>query len=95
MTDTAYYYPAPYWILRTVVGSSHFCCSSTTSQFFYRITCTVATLMQIQRLPSPLEDRGLLRVLEPGDWIDGEMTGKLAEVVTGLCCNFGGQRLVT
>ena len=35
-------------------------------------------------LAAPLEDMGLLRILEPSEWIDGEMTEKLAEVVLDL-----------
>ena len=95
MTDTAYYYPAPYWILRDSGWIKSLLL------FFDDIAILLPNYMYGRHidadptLTEPLEDRGLLRVLEPGDWIDGEMTGKLAEVVTGLCCNFGGQRLVT
>ena len=32
----------------------------------------------------PLEERGLLRVLEPNDWIDEETAESLAEIVNGL-----------
>ena len=35
-------------------------------------------------LVDPLEERGLLKVLEPADWIDEEMANKLAEIVLGL-----------
>ena len=35
-------------------------------------------------LPEPLDDRGLLDVLEPGHWIDHEMATMLAEAVRGM-----------
>ncbi len=38
-------------------------------------------------LAEPLEDLGLLEVLEPGYWIDEEMTKALAEAVIGLLAN--------
>ena len=38
-------------------------------------------------LAGPLEERGLLRVLDPKHWIDGEMTKRLAEIVVELLSN--------
>ena len=38
-------------------------------------------------LAEPLEDRGLLEVLEPTNWIDPDMAKKLAEAVSGLLAN--------
>ena len=38
-------------------------------------------------LAEPLEDRGLLRVLEPNEWVDEEVAGKLAEIVVELLTN--------
>ena len=35
-------------------------------------------------LARPLEDRGLLRVLEPNEWIDAEVAERLAEIVVEL-----------
>ena len=70
-----------------MVGLSHFSCSSTMSRFCCRTTCTVATSTPIPRLLSPLEDRGLLRVIEPNDWVDKEIADKLAEVVVELLTN--------
>ena len=87
MTDTAYYYPAPYWILRDSGWIKSLLL------FFDDIAILLPNYMYGRHidadptLTEPLEDRGLLRVLEPGDWIDGEMTGKLAEVVTELLMN--------
>ena len=38
-------------------------------------------------LSGPLEERGLLRVIEPKDWVDSEVTEKLAEVIVELLTN--------
>ncbi len=38
-------------------------------------------------LAGPLEDLGLLRVLEPNDWVDVETTNQLAEIVVELLTN--------
>lgn len=38
-------------------------------------------------LAEPLEDRGLLRILEPNDWVDEEMTIQLADVMVELLTN--------
>lgn len=38
-------------------------------------------------LVEPLEDRGLLRVLEPNDWIDQKMANQLAEIIVELLTN--------
>ena len=38
-------------------------------------------------LAEPLEDRGLLEVLEPNKWVDEEMAKSLAETVSGLLAN--------
>ena len=38
-------------------------------------------------LAEPLEDRGLLEVLEPNKWVDEEMAKSLTEAVSGLLAN--------
>ena len=38
-------------------------------------------------LVDPLEDRGLLRVLEPNDWINEKMANQLAEIIVELLAN--------
>ncbi|MCY4369344.1 MAG: hypothetical protein OXF41_07940 [bacterium] len=35
----------------------------------------------------PLEERGLLQVLDPDDWVDQEMTEQLAQIMVGLLTN--------
>ena len=38
-------------------------------------------------LVEPLEDLGLLQILDPNDWIDERMTARLAEAMDGLLSN--------
>lgn len=38
-------------------------------------------------LVEPLEDRGLLRLFQPNDWVDSEMTTQLAELMVELLTN--------
>ena len=84
MTDTAYYYPAPYWGLRESDWIKSILL------FFDEVAILLPDYMYGRHAASdptlvePLEDRGLLRVLEPNDWIDGEVVGKLTETVTWL-----------
>ena len=35
-------------------------------------------------LAGPLEEQGLLRILEPKEWVDAEVAEKLAEIVVEL-----------
>ena len=87
MTDTAYYYPAPYWAL----DDSEWIKS--VLLFFDDIAILLPNYMHGRHraedptLAGPLEDRGLLRVLEPNDWVDQEVTEKLAEVIVELITN--------
>ena len=57
------------------------------SPFCCRTTCTVVTPTQIQRLLNLLRTAALLQVLDPNDWVDGEVAGKLAEIVSELLAN--------
>ena len=87
MTDTAYYYPAPYWSLRD--------CGWIKSLllFFDDVAILLPDYMYGRHtiadpvLAESLEERGLLRVLEPNNWVDGEMTNKLAEIIVELLTN--------
>ena len=87
MTDTAYYYPAPYWRL----GDSGWIKSLLL--FFDDVAILLPDYMYGRHtdadptLAEPLEELGLLRVLEPNDWVDEEIAGKLAEVVVELLTN--------
>ena len=87
MTDTAYYYPAPYW------GLEDSDWIKSLLLFFDDVAILLPDYMYGRHtdadptLAEPLEDRGLLRVLEPNDWVDEEIAGKLAEVVVELLTN--------
>ena len=87
MTDTAYYYPAPYWVLRDSDWIKSLLL------FFDDIAILLPNYMYGRHtdadptLAGPLEERGLLRVLEPNEWVDEEVTNKLAEVVVELLTN--------
>ena len=87
MTDTAYYYPAPYWRLEDSGWIKSLLL------FFDDVAILLPDYMYGRHigadptLAEPLEDRGLLQVLNPNDWVDGEVAGKLAEVVTELLTN--------
>lgn len=82
--DVAYYYPAPYW------GWSEGGWVKSLLLFFDKISILLPGYMYGRHqladpvLAEPLEDLGLLEVLEPNKWVDQEMAKKLAEVVVGL-----------
>ena len=86
-TDTAYYYPAPYWSLedRGWIKSLLL--------FFDDIAILLPDYMYGRHkvadpiLVESIEERGLLRVLEPKTWVDEEMTSKLAEIIVELLTN--------
>lgn len=87
MPDTAYYYPAPYWSFhdRGWIKSLLL--------FFDDIAILLPDYMYgRQKIADPvlaesLEERGLLRVLEPKNWIDSEMTDKLADIIVEFLTN--------
>ena len=87
MTDTAYYYPAPYWGLRDIEWIKSLLL------FFDDIAILLPDYMYGRHkaadpvLAEPLEERGLLQVLEPKIWIDEGMTDKLAEIIVELLTN--------
>lgn len=85
--DVAYYYPAPYW------GWEEVGWVKSLLLFFDKISILLPRYMYGRHhdatpaLAEPLEDLGLLEVLEPGYWIDEEMTQGLTEAVIGLLAN--------
>ena len=76
MTDTAYYYPAPYW------GLEDSGWIKSLLLFFDDVAILLPDYMYGRHtdadptLAEPLEDRGLLRLLEPNDWVDEEIAGQ-------------------
>ncbi len=82
--DVAYCYPAPYWRM----GEGGWVKSLLL--FFDKVSILLPGYMYGRHhladpvLAEPLEDRGLLEVLEPTQWIDHDMATKLANVVNGL-----------
>ena len=72
MTETAYYYPAPYWDYRDSGWVKSLLL------FFDDIAILLPDYMRGRHtaadpaLAEPLEDRGLLWVLEPSTWVDKE-----------------------
>ena len=85
--DVAYYYPAPYW------GGYDSGWVKSLLLFFDQLAILLPGYMYGRHAaadPSmviPLEERGLLQVLEPNDWIDKETAERLAEVIVELLTN--------
>ena len=85
--DVAYYYPAPFW----AIGEGSWVKSLLL--FFDKVSILLPGYMYGRHhladpvLAEPLEDRGLLEVLEPTTWIDQAMATKLAEAISGLLSN--------
>lgn len=71
--DVAYYYPAPYW------GMGEGGWVKSLLLFFDKVSILLSDYMYGRHrladpvLAEPLEDQGLLEVLEPKTWIDQEM----------------------
>ena len=82
--DVAYYYPAPYW------GIAEGGWVKSLLLFFDKVSILLPDYMYGRHhaadpvLAEPLEDQGLLEVLEPKMWIDEEMAKSLAEAISGL-----------
>ena len=82
--DVAYYYPAPYW------GWGEGGWVKTLLLFFDKVSILLPGYMYGRHhladpvLAEPLEDLGLLEVLEPAKWVDEEISKSLAEAVVGL-----------
>ena len=87
MTDTAYYYPNPFWTLREVDWIKSLLL------FFDDVAILLPDYMYGRHthadpvLSGPLEERGLLQVIEPKEWVDKEVTEKLAEIIVDLLTN--------
>lgn len=87
MTDTAYCYPAPYWPMEDCEWIKSLLL------FFDDIAILLPDYMYGRHttadptLARSLEERGLLKVLEPKIWIDAEMTEKLFEIIIELLAN--------
>ena len=85
--DVAYYYPAPYW------GPHEGDWVKSLLLFFDEVAILLPRYMYGRHqaadptLAGPLEERGLLRVLEPHDWVDEKMANQLAEVIVELLTN--------
>ena len=85
--DVAYYYPAPYW------NVSQGGWVKSLLLFFDRISILLPSYMYGRHhladpaVAEPLEDLGLLNVLDPNTWIDQEMAKRIAMVVSGLLDN--------
>ena len=85
--DVAYYYPAPYWRM----GEGGWVKSLLL--FFDKVSILLPGYMYGRHhvadpvLAEPLEEQGLLEVLEPNTWIDEEMAKCLTEAVSGLLAN--------
>lgn len=84
MKDTAYYYPAPYWL----AGEGDWIKSLLL--FFDDVAILLPDYMRGRHrdadpwLAGPMEEQGLLRILEPKEWIDAEVAEKLAEIMVEL-----------
>lgn len=84
MKDTAYYYPAPYWMAEE--GNW----IKSLLLFFDDVAILLPDYMRGRHrdadptLATPLEEQGLLNILDPKDWINTEVTEKLAEIMVYL-----------
>ena len=82
--DVAYYYPAPFWCLnesswvKSLLLFFDYVAILLPKYMYGRHSASDITLV------GPLEERGLLKVLEPTDWIDEEAANKLTEIILGL-----------
>ncbi len=87
MSDTAYFYPAPFWTLRETGWIKSLLL------FFDDIATLLPDYMYGRHvaadpvLAAPLEERGLLHVLEPKGWLDKETTARLADIIVEMLTN--------
>ena len=85
--DIAYYYPAPFW------GSSESGWIKSLLLFFDEIAILLPSYMHGRHrvadpsLVEPLEDYGLLRVLDPNQWIDKKMVNQMSEIIVDMLTN--------
>jgi hypothetical protein len=82
--EVAYYYPAPFW------GASEGAWVKSLLLFFDQVAILLPKYMHGRHtaadptLAEPLEESGLLRILEPTDWITHDMAEKLTSTVIEL-----------
>ena len=85
--DVAYYYPQPYW------GHRESDWVKSLLLFFDQVAILLPGYMYGRHemadptLAGPLEERGLLQVLEPTDWVDEDMANQLGEIIVELLTN--------
>ena len=85
--EVAYYYPPPFW------GTHESGWAKSLLLFFDRLAILLPGYMHGRHAAAdpatviPLEERGLLQVLEPNEWVDAQMTEQLAEVMVELLSN--------
>ncbi|WP_420635057.1 hypothetical protein [Candidatus Palauibacter sp.] len=85
--DIAYYYPAPYWSCRESDWVKSLLL------FFDQVAILLPAYMYGRHLAAdptlvePLEDRGLLQILDPNDWVGESMSNQLAEIIVELLTN--------
>ncbi len=83
-TDVAYYYPAPYWAV------SEGGWIKSLLLFFDKVSILLPDYMHGRHhfadpvLAAPLEERGLLEILEPKTWVSKDIANRLSETITGL-----------
>ena len=83
-TDVAYYYPAPYWAVREGGWVKSLLL------FFDKVSILLPDYMYGRHhltdpvLAEPLEDLGLLEILEPKTWVSEDIANRLSETITGL-----------
>lgn len=93
--DVAYYYPAPYW------SASEGSWIKSLLLFFDEVAILLPGYMYGRQaaadpsLAEPLEDRGLLRLLEPATWVDEQATEDLVTVMVDLLTGGAFQDLDT
>lgn len=82
--EIAYYYPEPYWLAREGGWVKNLLL------FFDEVAILLPDYMYGRHaladptLAEPLEDRGLLRILQPETFVDEAMTNELTDIVTAL-----------
>lgn len=82
--EVAYYHRAPFW--RSAEGDW----IKTLLLFFDQVAILLPSYMYGRHtaadptLAEPLEERGLLQILDPADWVDETMVEQLAEMMVGL-----------
>ena len=84
MKDTAYYYPSPYWLAEE--GNW----IKSLLLFFDEVAILLPDYMQGRHrdadpsLAGPMEEQGLLRILEPKEWVDAKVVEQLAGIMVEL-----------